>query len=197
MDYQFMGYQLTGTQILVGAFVLALLIVIAIAAYVEKRKTKTAALRSRFGSEYAHAVDKHGSAREAEAKLSDREKRVAALNIRELGITERERFVTEWNTVQARFLDHPRLAVTEADDLINALLAARGYPESGFEQRAADVSVHYPRVMQNYRHAHSIAFRLGQVEATTEELRTAMIEYRAIFDDLLQTRTHIEVRPAA
>ena len=96
MDYQFMGYQLTGTQILVGAFVLALLIVIAIAAYVEKRKTKTAALRSRFGSEYAHAVDKHGSAREAEAKLSDREKRVAALNIRELGITERERFVTEW-----------------------------------------------------------------------------------------------------
>jgi hypothetical protein len=197
MDYQFMGYEFTTTQILVAAFVLALLIIIAIAAYVEMRKKKTTALRSRFGSEYARAVDSHGSAREAEAKLSEREKRVATLSIRELGINERERFVTEWNTAQARFLDHPRLAVTEADDLINALLEARGYPPSSFEQRAADVSVHYPGVMQSYRHAHSIAVRLGQVEASTEELRTAMIEYRAIFDDLLQAKTHIEVKSAA
>ena len=197
MDYKFMGYEFTTTQILVAAFVLALLIIIAIAAYVEMRKKKTTALRSRFGSEYARAVDSHGSAREAEAKLSEREKRVATLSIRELGINERERFVTEWNTAQARFLDHPRLAVTEADDLINALLEARGYPPSSFEQRAADVSVHYPGVMQNYRHAHSIAVRLGQVEASTEELRTAMIEYRAIFDDLLQAKTHIEVKSAA
>ena len=197
MDYQFMGYEFTTTQILVAAFVLALLIIIAIAAYVEMRKKKTTALRSRFGSEYARAVDSHGSAREAEAKLSEREKRVATLSIRELGINERERFVTEWNTAQARFLDHPRLAVTEADDLINALLEARGYPPSSFEQRAADVSVHYPGVMQSYRNAHSIAVRLGQVEASTEELRTAMIEYRAIFDDLLQAKTHIEVKSAA
>jgi ABC-type multidrug transport system fused ATPase/permease subunit len=197
MDYQFMGYNFTETQILVAAFVLVILIVIAIAAYVEKRKTRTAALRSRFGSEYARAVDKHGSAREAEAKLAERETRVSGLKIRELGVSERERFQTEWHTVQARFLDHPRLAVTESDDLINALLEARGYPESGFEQRAADVSVHFPRVMQDYRHAHSIAFRLGHVEATTEELRTAMIEYRAIFDDLLEGKTHIEVRSAA
>ena len=197
MDYQFMGYEFTTTQILVAAFVLALLIIIAIAAYVEMRKKKTTALRSRFGSEYARAVDSHGSAREAEAKLSEREKRVATLSIRELGINERERFVTEWNTAQARFLDHPRLAVTEADDLINALLEARGYPPSSFEQRAADVSVHYPGGMQSYRHAHSIAVRLGQVEASTEELRTAMIEYRAIFDDLLQAKTHIEVKSAA
>jgi uncharacterized membrane protein len=197
MEYQFMGYEFSGTQILIAALVIVLLIVIAIAAYFEKRKVRTTALRSRFGTEYAHAVDKHGSAREAEAMLSEREQRVAALSIRELGITERERFVSEWNTVQARFLDHPRMAVTEADDLVNALLEARGYPESGFEQRAADVSVHYPRVMKDYRHAHSIAVRLGQVEATTEELRTAMIEYRAIFDELLQTRNSIEVRSAA
>ena len=197
MDYQFMGYEFTTTQILVAAFVLALLIIIAIAAYVEMRKKKTTALRSRFGSEYARAVDSHGSAREAEAKLSEREKRVATLSIRELGINERERFVTEWNTAQARFLDHPRLAVTEADDLINALLEARGYPPSSFEQRAADVSVHYPGVMQNYRHAHSIAVRLGQVEASTEELRTAMIEYRAIFDDLLQAPDSVATRTAA
>jgi hypothetical protein len=197
MDYQFMGYQFTGTQLLVAALVLALLIVIAIAAYVEKRKNKTTALRSRFGSEYARAVDSHGSARQAEARLSERETRVAALNIRELGVTERERFVTEWNTVQARFLDHPRLAVTEADDLINTLLEARGYPKAAFEQRAADISVHYPRVMQDYRSAHSIAVRQGPVEASTEELRTAMIQYRSIFDELLQARALIAVKPAA
>jgi ABC-type multidrug transport system fused ATPase/permease subunit len=197
MDYQFMGYQFTGTQILVAAFVLVILVIIAIAAFAERRKKKTTALRSRFGSEYARAVDDHGSAREAESKLSERQTRVAALSIRELGVTERERFVTEWHTVQARFLDHPRLAVTEADDLINALLEARGYPQSGFEQRAADLSVHYPRVMQEYRHAHSIAVRLGQVEASTEEQRTAMIEYRAIFDELLQSKAQIEVKPAA
>jgi ABC-type multidrug transport system fused ATPase/permease subunit len=197
MDYQFMGYQFTGTQILVAAFVLALVIVIAIAAYLEKRKKTTTALRSRFGSEYGRAVESHASTREAEARLAEREKRVAALKIRELGITERERFLSEWITVQARFLDHPRLAVTEADDLINALLEARGYPQSSFEQRAADVSVHYPRVMQDYRHAHSIAVRLGQVEASTEELRTAMIEYRAIFDEIAQAKAPIAVRPAA
>jgi pyruvate kinase len=87
--------------------------------------------------------------------------------------------------------------VTEADDLIAALLEARGYPQANFEQRAADVSVHYPRVMEDYRRAHSIAVRLGQVEATTEEQRTAMIQYRAIFDDLLQAPDSVATRTAA
>jgi hypothetical protein len=122
---------------------------------------------------------------------------VAALSTRELGITERERFVTEWHTVQSRFVDHPRVAVTEADDLINALLKTRGYPEAGFEQRAADLSVRYPRVVQDYRQAHSIIVRPGQVEATTEELRTAMIQYRNIFDELLQAEKPSQARTAA
>jgi hypothetical protein len=113
---------------------------------------------------------------------------VEEFTIRELGSTERERFVAEWHTVQSRFVDHPKAAVTEADDLINALLEVRGYPQAGFEQRAADVSVHYPLVMGKYRVAHGIAVRLGRVEATTEELRSAMIQYRAIFDLLLQGR---------
>ena len=77
------------------------------------------------------------------------------------------------------------------------LLELRGYPHASFEQRAADVSVHYPRVMENYRTAHAIAVRLGQVEATTEELRTAMIQYRAIFDELLQPEKPVETRTAA
>ena len=196
-NYLIMGYNFTSEQLIAAAAVIVVLILVVIGAFVQRRRERTLALRNRFGSEYNLAVEKHGSAREAEAKLSDRETRVATLKIRELGATERERFVTEWHTVQSRFVDHPRMAVSEADDLINALLVARGYPEVGFEQRAADVSVHYPRVMEKYRVAHSIAVRLGQVEASTEELRTAMIQYRDIFDDLLQAPKAIEAKTAA
>lgn len=197
MTYHLMGYYFTQTQLIAAAVVFIVLVAVAVGAFMERRRNRTLAFRNRFGTEYDRAVLKHGSAREAEAKLADRESRVEALKIRELGVTERERFVTEWHTVQSRFVDHPRAAVTEADDLINALLEARGYPQASFEQRAADVSVHYPRVMENYRIAHSIAVRLGQAEATTEELRTAIIKYRDIFDDLLQAQKPIETRTAA
>ncbi|MGB6745345.1 MAG: hypothetical protein WBE38_16990 [Terracidiphilus sp.] len=176
---------------------LAVFVLIAVAAYLQHRRNKTAALRNRFGSEYDRAVVVHGSSRKAEAKLADRETRVDALKIRELGATERERFVAEWQTVQSRFVDHPKAAVTEADDLIAALLEARGYPKDSFEQRAADVSVTYPRVMENYRVAHAIAVRPGRPEASTEELRTAMIQYRAIFDELVEAQKPREKKSAA
>lgn len=197
MDYQYLGYHFTGTEIIVAAVALVVVVLIIVGVVIERRRTRTRALRNRFGSEYDRAVLSHGSARKAEAKLAERETRVEALKIRELGATERERFVAEWKMVQSRFVDHPSAAVTEADDLINALLVARGYPQSGFEQRADDVSVHYPRVMENYRVAHSIAVRVGQAEATTEELRTAMIQYRSIFDDLLQAQIPIQRKTAA
>jgi hypothetical protein len=192
-----MSHQFTNIQIAVAVFVLFLVIAIAVGVYLKHRKTRTLAFRNRFGTEYDRAVITHGSSQKAEAKLADRETRVEALKIRDLGATERERFVTEWQTVQSRFVDHPKAAVTEADDLINALLLARGYPQVGFEQRAADISVTYPRVMENYRLANAIAVRPGHVEATTEELRTAMIQYRAIFDELLQARKLTETRSAA
>jgi hypothetical protein len=187
----------TNTQLIVAALVLVVVAVIAVFVYLERRKTRTRAFRNRFGTEYDRAVVKHGSPSKAEAKLADRETRVEALKIRDLGATEHDRFVAEWHTVQSRFVDHPMAAVTEADDLINALLEARGYPKAAFDQRADDVSVHYPRVMQNYRLAHAIAVHTGAVEATTEELRTAMIQYRAIFDDLLQPQIPSEARTAA
>jgi hypothetical protein len=190
MQFEFNGeyYFFTNTQLIVTGIVIALVILIAVAAYVEHRRSKTLALRNRFGTEYDRAIVVHGSTGQAEAKLADRKSRMEAMTIRDLGVTERDRFVTEWHTVQARFVDHPKAAVTEADDLINALLEARGYPQASFEQRAADVSVNYPRVMENYRLAHAVAVRLGKVEATTEELRTAMIQYRAIFDELVQAQ---------
>src|SRR5208282_3749331 len=134
--------------IIAAVLFVAVVVIAAVAAYLHHRKAKTAALRNRFGTEYDRAVLEHGSSHKAEAKLADRETRVEALKIRELGATERERFVAEWQTVQSRFVDHPKAAVTEADDLIAALLEARGYPKDSFEQRAADVSVTYPRMME-------------------------------------------------
>jgi hypothetical protein len=188
MQFQFGGayYHFTNFQLIGGAIVLVVVVLIIIGAYLEHRKAKTKALRDRFGTEYDRAVLTHGSARKAETKLSDREAHVEALKTHDLDAREQDRFVADWKSVQSRFVDHPKAAVTEADDLLNALLEARGYPQSNFEQRAADISVNYPRVMENYRFAHDIAVRPGQVEATTEELRTAMIRYRDIFDDLLQ-----------
>jgi hypothetical protein len=192
-----MNLPFTNAQLIVAVFVLIVAVLIAVGAYLEHRKSKTRALRNRFGTEYDRAVVTHGSSRQAENKLADRETRVEALKIRDLEATERDRFVAEWHTVQSRFVDHPKAAVTEADDLVNALLEARGYPRAGFEQRADDVSVTYPRVMENYRLAHGVAIRPGQVEATTEELRTAMIQYRAIFDELLQAQKPGEHKVAA
>ncbi len=192
-----MPFNLTETQLIIAAVVLVFLVIVAVVGFEHRRKTRTLALRNRFGSEYDREVVQHGSRRKAEAKLADRETRVDALRIRELGATERERFISEWQTVQSRFVDHPKAAVTEADDLIAALLEARGYPKNNFEQRAADVSVTYPRVMENYRVANAIAVRNGRVEASTEELRTAMIQYRTIFDELVQVQKLPEKKSAA
>jgi hypothetical protein len=199
MQFQFNGvfYQFTYTQLIIAAVVLVIVALIVIGAFLERRKAKTLAFRNRFGAEYDLAVRTQGSPRKAETKLADRETRVEAMKIRDLGATQRDRFVAEWRNVQSRFVDHPKAAVTEADDLINALLEARGYPLAEFEQRAADLSVTYPRVMENYRLAHGIAVRPGQVEATTEELRVAMIQYRAIFDELLQNQKPSEHKVAA
>ena len=199
MQFHFNGayYYFTNTELIVAAVALVVVVLIAIGAYLQHRKAKTLALRNRFGSEYDRAVLTHGSTKNAEVKLVDRETRVEAFPIRDLSATERARFVDEWQIVQSRFVDHPKPAVTEADDLVNSLLEARGYPLASFEQRAADVSVTYPRVMENYRRAHDIAVRPGRVDASTEELRTAMIQYRAIFDELVQPQKPSETRVAA
>jgi hypothetical protein len=192
-----MFYHITNTQIVSGVVVLIFLVFVAIVGYVHRRKTCTLAFRGRFGSEYDRSVLEHGSLRKAEAMLAGRETRVEALKTRDHSLTEREHFVAEWRTAQSHFVDHPKAAVIAADDLICALLEARGYPQAGFEQRAADVSVHYPRVMENYRMAHGIAVHVGGAEATTEEFRIAMIQYRAIFDDLLLAQRSSETRTAA
>lgn len=141
-------------------------------------------LKSKFGPEYLRAVDETGGKRRAEAELHDREKRVKTFDIRALSPPEIERFATAWRAVQAQFVDNPKLAIAQADGLLGELMAARGYPVSDFEQRAADLSVEHPHLVDNYRTAHEVALREGRGEASTEDLRQAMIHYRELFEDL-------------
>jgi hypothetical protein len=165
--------------------------------YVRKLRTTTAGLQHKFGSEYRRPVQEHGSERKAEAKLADREKRVEKLNLRDLDPMEHERFSKQWESVQSRFVDSPKGAVTEADDLVSSVMKTRGYPVSDFDQRAADISVDHPRVVENYRSAHEIALRVGKDQATTEDLRTAMIHYRSLFEELVQVPTTVERKEVA
>ena len=182
---------------IIGALVICLVVVVAVALYVRKRRKTTAGLRERFGSEYDRAVAAHGSERKAEAKLADRQTRVEGLKIRELTIAERERYVADWQAIQSRFVDHPKGAVTDADELVTALLKARGYPVADFDQSAADISVNHPRLVESYRSAHNITLRMGKEDANTEDLRTAMIQYRSLFDELVQSETPVVVQSVA
>jgi hypothetical protein len=192
-----MNLNLLDPKLIVLAVAVILIIAVLAWLYVRKRRSTTAGLRQRFGPEYERAVREHGSERKAEAKLTDREKRVEKFNIRDLNPMERERFSTEWKSIQSRFVDSPKGAVTEADDLVSSLMKTRGYPVSDFDQRAADISVDHPGVVENYRSGHEIAKRVGKDEATTEDLRTAMIHYRSLFEELVQVPTTDKKREVA
>ncbi len=176
----------TDPRLIIGIVVVIVVLAIVAAIVVRERRNKTAKLRNRFGSEYDRTVLAHGSERTAEAQLAAREERVQHFHIHDLAPVERERFLNEWQLVQSRFVDHPRGSVIEADELVASLMHARGYPMADFEQRADDISVNHPRVVENYRSAHAIAVRLSGDEVTTEDLRAAMLQFRALFDELLQ-----------
>jgi hypothetical protein len=178
-------------EIIFGACVAVLIVMLLIVWGVRRQRgrRRTEELRTRFGPEYDAALNHYDSRRRAEAALESRLHRMERVEVRQLSATERARFMSEWDAVQARFVDHPRGAVTEADELINSVLVTRGYPGSSFEQRSSDLSVHYPRLIDPYRRANAIVAKAGKNEATTEELRTALILYRALYDELVQTKT--------
>ncbi len=130
-------------------------------------------------------MNEGGSRRKAEAALDERADRVERLHIRPLSAGDRARFVEAWGRVQARFVDGPGGAVIDADQLLGDVMSTRGYPVSDFEQRAADISVDHPLVLAHYRAAHQSAVRQTQGQATTEDLRQAMIHYRTLFEELV------------
>ncbi len=144
-------------------------------------------LRQTFGPEYDRTVADAPSRREAESDLADRQKRHEQLDIRPLDSETQERYALRWREAQERFVDDPVAAIGDADQLIQAVMKKRGYPVEDFEQRSADVSVDYPEVVSNYRAAHGISIANERGRASTEDLRTAMVHYRALFVELLET----------
>jgi hypothetical protein len=160
--------------------IVALLAVVGMLAY---RQRRSAQLREGFGPEYDRAVDEHGDQRAAEAELRERRDRRRTYDIKPLGAADRDRYAERWRETQAKFVDQPASALTDADELLSAVMRDRGYPVEDFEQQAADVSVDHPEVVDHYRRAHAIH---GEKRASTEDLRQAMVHYRALFSELLQ-----------
>jgi len=174
------------------AIVLVLIVVvlaaIGVVLWFASRRRRSAELREHFGPEYDRAIDEYGAAGPAERALSERSERVEQLHIHPLSAEQRTRYATDWRAVQAQFVDDPEAAIGQADRLIITVMQTRGYPMGDFDQRAADVSVDHPRVVEHYRAAHAIAGRTADGSATTEDMRQAMVHYRALFDDLIEAR---------
>lgn len=172
--------------------VLILLITGVIMASIFFRRNRTERLQGKFGSEYDHTVQALGDEKKAHAELDGRQKHVASLDIRPLSAIEGERYAAEWSAIQTKFVDDPGKAIVDADQLIMEVMHLRNYPISDFEQRAADISVIYPELVSNYRAARVIATKNEQQQADTEELRQALIYYRSLFDELLETEPVLE-----
>ena len=171
------------TATLIAVAVIAVIILAAIL-FLAMRKQRTARLRSRFGPEYERTVDDVGDRHKAEHELHERQRRVAKFEIRPLSVSERDHFVERWRVVQAEFVDQPQQALAQGDDLLTDVMRARGYPVEYFEQRSADLSVDHPSVVQHYRAGRELALLHRQGEANTEDLRQAMLHFRALFDEL-------------
>lgn len=152
----------------------------------ERRKSQSTRLQQRFGPEYNRVVNTVGDREKAEAELKAREKRVERLQLVVLPAAEASRFAQEWEALQTRFVDNPTGVVAEADRLVRELMLKRGYPMGDFERRTADISVDHPAVVENYRAAQAIAARDQRAQASTEDLRKAVVHYRVLFEDLLE-----------
>lgn len=176
-----MDMKLIVTLIAVAAVVVLLVVVYYI------RRRRSVQLRERFGPEYERTVRERGSTGRAEAELENRVKRVERLRLQPLSQSARRSYVDRWMEIQRRFVDDPKGAVFAADELISEVMKAEGYPVAEFDQRAADISVDHPLLVSNYRVAHDITNRERGGAATTEELRKAIVHYRFLFEQLIES----------
>ncbi|WP_244894054.1 hypothetical protein [Planobispora rosea] len=178
----------TETLIWVAVIVVAVVAIVAVG-YVVLQQQRRHRLRERFGPEYDRTLRERENRREAEQELLAREQRFSSLDIRPLDDETRAGYAKKWLEVQERFVDAPGFAVTEADHLVTSVMADKGYPVEDFEQRIADLSVDHSRTLDHYRQAHEISGRAVRKAASTEELRQAMVHYRALFEELLGAPT--------
>ena len=184
------------TPLLVG-IIAALVLLVAVGVWLSIRSQRSRRLRRDFGPEYNAALAEAPSRRRAESELEERRRRVEALNIRPLAADQRDAFDARWQDVQRGFVDEPSRAISQADELVREVMQERGYPVADFEQRAADLSVDHPVVVSRYRSAREVSVRNASEDATTEELRSAMLDYRALFEELLEDPTPRDERPDA
>jgi hypothetical protein len=168
--------------IVIGAAVVA-----GVAVWLITSRKRTERLQDRFGPEYNRVASSAESKREAETELARREERREELDIRPLSEASRADYVKDWKAIQAEFVDEPSRAVTRADSLLQSVMAERGYPVEKFDQRAADLSVDHPKVVENYREGHRLATKSYEDDSGTEELRQAMRHYRALFEELVES----------
>jgi hypothetical protein len=171
------------------AIIVVIVIIIAVAAFAAMAARRRR-LKKRFGPEYDRLVADQQSQRKAEAELASRERRVRRLDIRPLSAAARAEYTTQWTSIQERFVDHPASAVSQAQQLVTAVLGDRGYPTEGYEQVLADLSVEHARNLEHYRAANALTDASANGQASTEDLRQAMIHYREMFDDLLDDSAH-------
>ncbi|QXJ26189.1 hypothetical protein AGRA3207_007808 [Actinomadura graeca] len=172
--------------------VIAVVVIAALvaAAFLARNAARTRRLRRRFGPEYDRALEAHGGRAAAERELESREERHQDLDLHELAPQERERYREQWIRVQERFVDAPEAAVEQADELVTIVMGERGYPTRGFEEKVAHLSVEHGRTLEHYRLGRDISVRAKAKQASTEELRQAMVHYRALFEDLLSVPEH-------
>jgi hypothetical protein len=165
---------------------IAVVAVFAVVVWQALARRRTGRLQEQFGPEYQRTLGTTDSKREAEAELQAREERRHGFEIRPLSQAARERYLQSWQSVQAQFVDDPPGAVASADRLIQSVMGERGYPVEDFDQRAADISVDHPQLVENYRHGHRLARASADGSDSTEDLRQAMRHYRALFEELVE-----------
>src|SRR5215468_9647184 len=178
------------------AVIVVIVIILAVAIFAASASRRSR-LKKRFGPEYERLVSGQQSQRRAEAELASRERRVRSLDIRPLTSPARTEYVAQWATIQERFVDQPTSAVSQAQQLVTAVLQDRGYPTEGYEQVLADLSVEHARNLEHYRAAHALSDASANGRASTEDLRQAMIHYRTLFSDLLGAPAAEEAAEAA
>lgn len=173
------------TGAIIGVIVVAAVVVVALA-WLVGTQVRRRKLRDRFGSEYERTVESEGSRRAGERELAEREKRFKEYEIKPLSEQEREHYGKQWALIQEQFVDQPGRAVVEADRLVTVVMGERGYPTEGYDKQLSDLTVQHASTVEHYRTAHGIKDRHEEAKASTEELREAMVHYRALFHDLVE-----------